>query len=93
VLQIEEALCLLAQQHETTLNADIRATYANRQFWTDCEHIVTCLRALMSIIGKLESPSATLADCHQQLVSPAAAIDSVGFSRTAVLPSAVDGMN
>jgi GNAT superfamily N-acetyltransferase len=79
VLQNEEALRLLAQKHETTLNADIRATVANRQFWADCEHIVTCLRPLMSIIGKLESQSATLADCYQQLVSLAAAIDSVGF--------------
>ena len=32
-----------ATSHEAELSANIRAIIANRQFWADCQHIVTCL--------------------------------------------------
>ena len=62
------------------LSADIRAIIANRQFWADCQHLVTVLHPLMAVIGILEAHSATLADCYQQLLTLAAAIDSVVVS-------------
>lgn len=67
---------------------------ANRQFGADCQHLVTILHPLMAVIGILEAHSATLADCYQQLLTLAAAIDSVvvgpsGFG--GLLHSAVDG--
>jgi len=77
VLQNENALRRLATSHETELSANIRAIIANRQFWADCQHIVTVLHPLMSVIGSLESHSATLADCYQQLLKLAAAIDNL----------------
>ena len=56
------------------LSADIRAIIANRQFWADCQHLVTVLHPLMAVIGILEAHSATLADCYQQLLTLAAAM-------------------
>jgi hypothetical protein len=76
VLRNEEALRQLCLKHESDLNAEIRVIVGNRQFWADCDHILTMLNPLMSIIGKLESHSATLADCYQQLIQLAASIEN-----------------
>jgi len=72
VLQNENALRRLAHDHEAELSAHIHAIIASRQFWADCQHIVTILHPLMSVIGSLEAHSVTLAHCYQQLLNLAA---------------------
>jgi len=75
VLKNEEPLRQLAQKNKTELSTDIRAVVANRQFWANCEQLTAILRPLMSAVGTLESHSATLADCYEQLLHLAAAIE------------------
>jgi hypothetical protein len=75
VLKNEDALCQLQQRHDKELSAEIRAIICNRQFRADCEHVVTVCRPLMTIIPRLESNTATLADCYQQMIALAAVIE------------------
>jgi len=79
VLQNENALRRLANNHEAELSANIHAIIANCQFWADCQDLVTVLHPLISLIGSLESNSATLADCYLQLLNLAAAIHNLAI--------------
>jgi GNAT superfamily N-acetyltransferase len=77
VLKNENALRQLAIKYDSEISTEIRAIIANCQFWADCQHIVTILHLLMAVICSLETNSATLADCHKELLTLAAAIDNV----------------
>ena len=59
------------------LNEEIKKIVANRQFWADCEYLLLILKPLMSVVGSLESKSATLADCYKEVINLAAATESM----------------
>jgi len=68
VLDNENALKLLMADPLAELPANISSTVANRQFWADAELLVKLLNPVMTIIGKLESKTAAIADCYRQLI-------------------------
>jgi hypothetical protein len=81
VLKNEEALRKLVQSTDVLspdvdlqVSAEIRSIAFNRQYWADCELLLKILSPLMTIVGKLEAKTATIADCYLQVLSLAAII-------------------